>query len=55
MNRQGIIGISRVIDHLIWHEEAIEEDSNRTYDTVDDLPDVWAQKAAKYIGKFIVM
>lgn len=51
VNRQGIIGISRVIDHLIWQEDVIEDDSNRTYDCVDDLPDGVAQKAAKYIGR----
>lgn len=52
VKNRGIIGVIRVIDHLIWDDrENDASDLNSSYNSVRDLPSPRSQLAADYIGK----
>lgn len=52
---QGIVGMARVIDHMIWQptvstaDSPVVPDSDATFGCIDDIPDRIAQEAARYV------
>lgn len=55
VKNRGIIGVVRLVDHMIWESNAINTDSddlNQSYNAIDDLPSEVSKKAASYIGSY---
>lgn len=51
---RGIIGVVRVIDHMVWERKERndeESDLNVSYNTINELPTKLSKVAASYIGK----
>lgn len=54
VKNRGIIGVVRVIDHMVWERKengSESEELNNSYSTVESLPTKLAKVAANYIGK----
>lgn len=52
VKNRGIIGVIRVIDHLVWERKTSEpDDLNSSFNTIESLPTKSARVAATYIGK----
>lgn len=49
----GIIGIVRIIDHIIWRKENSNNETalDASFNTIDDLPNEVSKDAATYFGK----
>lgn len=55
VKNRGIIGVVRVIDHMVWEPRdpnADEDDLNSSYGTIAELPTKLVKVAATYIGLF---
>lgn len=59
LKNRGIIGVIRVVDHMVWTEdtgnaanESQSSDLDRSYNAIDDLPTAFLKVAANYIGTF---
>lgn len=57
VKNRGIIGIVRVIDHIVWEkrDNRMEVDSgsdlDTSFQTIEDLPSVVPRTAATFVGK----
>lgn len=57
VKNRGIIGVVRVIDHIVWEKCAASmdvdsgSDLDASFKTIDDLPSVVPRTAATYVGK----
>lgn len=55
VKNRGIIGVVRVIDHMVWEQAsapADDDDPDCSFSTIESLPTKVAKIAANYIGKF---
>lgn len=55
VKNRGIIGVVRLVDHMIWEPDSAivdPEDLNQSYNAIEDLPTEVAKKAATYIGSY---
>lgn len=51
VKNRGIIGVIRVIDHMVWErKDSQSEDLNCSYNTIESLPTKLSKVAANYIG-----
>lgn len=53
VKNRGIIGVIRVIDHMVWEKlgnSSRPDDLNSSYSTINDLPTKLSKVAANYIG-----
>lgn len=54
VKNRGIIGVIRVIDHMVWEKKedsAGSDDLNNSFGTIESLPTKLSKVAANYIGK----
>lgn len=54
VKNRGIIGVVRVIDHIVWERNTAAnepDDLEVSFSTIDALPTKLAKTAAAYIGK----
>lgn len=54
VKNRGIIGVVRLVDHMIWEPTAADNepaDLNQSYNAIEDLPSEVAKAAANYIGQ----
>lgn len=54
IKNRGIIGVVRVIDHMVWERNennSNSEESENSFSTVESLPTKLAKVAATYIGE----
>lgn len=56
VKNRGIIGVIRVIDHMIWERKSIKEpeDLDESFSSIDVLPTKLSKVAATYIGKMFI-
>lgn len=54
VKNRGIIGVVRVIDHMVWERknDSGSEELNNSYSTVESLPTKLSKVAANYIGEY---
>lgn len=55
MKNRGIIGVVRVIDHLVWNNgnnEEMDIDNDISFNTIEELPGVASRTAASLVGMF---
>lgn len=55
VKNRGIIGVVRVIDHMVWERKGnnpeSDEDLDNSFSTIASLPTKLSRVAANYIGK----
>lgn len=54
VKNRGIIGVVRVIDHMVWERKENDSGSdelNNSFNTIESLPTKLSKVAANYIGK----
>lgn len=52
VKNRGIIGVVRVIDHMVWERKtAASDELECSFDTIEALPTKLSRVAATYIGK----
>lgn len=57
VKNRGIIGVVRLVDHMIWESDANSHDSedlNQSYNAIEDLPTEVAKSAAHYVGQLFI-
>lgn len=57
VKNRGIIGVVRVIDHMVWERNADAneaDDLDSSFSTITSLPTRLAKCAATYIGKSVI-
>lgn len=55
VKNRGIIGVVRLVDHMIWEPDSTAvaaEDLNQSFTAIEDLPSEVAKAAANYIGRY---
>lgn len=51
VKNRGIIGVVRVVDHMVWERDTSpQDDLESSFDTIEVLPTKLARVAATYIG-----
>lgn len=57
VKNRGIIGVVRVIDHMVWERKETDgpNDLDASYSTIDALPTKLSKVAANYIGRVEVV
>lgn len=52
VKNRGIVGVVRVIDHMVWERmTSAQIDLDASFNTIEELPTKLAKVAATYIGK----
>lgn len=52
VKNRGIVGVVRVIDHMVWERITSDQDDlESSYNTIESLPTKLSRVAATYIGK----
>lgn len=52
VKNRGIIGVVRVVDHMVWERNTSQpDDLESSFDTIEVLPTKSSRVAATYIGK----